>query len=147
MLSPRPVDAAPSRGPVLTSSAARILETEVARLRALRDAEPAARRDEALLQLEAVLRHAEVVDHDPAGGEPAGIGSRVTVEDVASGRTHEYVLVVWHDGEPGTVSAASPVGQAILGRGVGDEATVSLPGGRSRQLRIVALDQPLVRPG
>jgi transcription elongation GreA/GreB family factor len=152
-------------GPVLTAAAAEMLAAEVERLRALRDEEFTARRREALAvsgsdedahlaigedegvsnariaNLEALLRHATVVAHEPAGDDLAGIGSTVTVEDVVSGRQHEYVLVAWHDGARGTVSAASPVGQAILGRGVGDEASIELPGGRDRRLRIVAVQQ------
>jgi transcription elongation GreA/GreB family factor len=153
-------------GPVLTAAAAEMLAAEVERLRALRDEEFTARRREALAvsgsdedahlaigedegvsnariaNLEALLRHATVVAHEPAGDDLAGIGSTVTVEDVASGRRHDYVLVAWHDGAArGTVSAASPVGQAILGRGVGDEASIELPGGRDRRLRIVAVQQ------
>jgi transcription elongation factor GreA len=152
-----------TNGPVLTAAAAEMLAAEVERLRALRDQEFTARRREALAvsssdgdahlaigedegvinariaNLEALLRHATVVAHVPTGDDLAGIGSTVTVEDVASGRQHDYLLVAWHDGARGAVSAASPVGQAILGRGVGDEASISLPGGRDRKLRIIAV--------
>lgn len=154
-------------GPVLTSTAAHMLAGEVARLRELRDREFTARRREALsvsqsdgdahlaigedevvvnariAHLESLLRHATVVEHEASGEDVVGLGAQVTVEDVASGRRSAYVLVAWHDGEPGTVSAASPVGQAILGRGVGDEVAISLPGGRTRRLRVVAVEQPV----
>lgn len=159
-----------STGPVLTATAARMLAAEVARLRDLRDREFTERRREALAvaqtdgdahlaigedevvvnariaHLESLLRHARVVEHEISGEDVVTLDAKVTVEDLATGRAHDYRLVAWHDGEPGTVSAASPVGQAILGRGVGDEVEISLPGGRSRRLRIAAVEQQPLTP-
>jgi len=162
-------DAFARPGPVLTASAAEMLAAEVARLRGLMEREFTERRREAasdtdedarlaigedelvvrarIAGLESLLHQATVVDHDPAGEDVVALGSRVTLEDVASGRTSTHEMVAWHDGAgAGVVSAASPVGQAILGRAAGEEVTVDLPGGRSRRLRIAAVEpvEPVV---
>ncbi|HWV84793.1 MAG TPA: GreA/GreB family elongation factor [Capillimicrobium sp.] len=164
-----PSDAFARPGPVLTSTAAELLAAEVARLRGLMEREFTERRREAasdtdedarlaigedelvvrarIAGLESLLHQATVVDHDPAGEDVVALGSRVTLEDVASGRTSTHEMVAWHDGAgAGVVSAASPVGQAILGRAAGEEVTVDLPGGRSRRLRIAAVEpvEPVV---
>jgi transcription elongation factor GreA len=154
--------------PVLTTSAAEILAAEISRLRALKDREFRKRRRDALsvsagdedaqlaigedelvieariANLSTLLHHAELIDHDPGGEDIVTLGSRVLLEDLRTGAVVEYEMVAWHDGAAaGTVSAASPVGQAILGRAVGDEPTISLPGGRQRSLRIAGVDNML----
>ncbi len=167
-------DAAPTRisttasgGLVLTSGGAQLIAAEVARLRALREGEFAARRrdslavsstdgdahlaigeeqlvaDARIAALETVLRQATIVEHAPAGENIVGIGSTVTLEDVTTGKATTYDVVAWHDGvQVGTVSAVSPVGQAILGRAVGEELVIELPRGRTRHLRIAAVESP-----
>jgi transcription elongation factor GreA len=152
--------------PVLTPAAARSITAEVARLRALMEEEFTTRRREALTvaprdgdahmaigedevvvrarigHLEALLRQATIVDHQSGGGDVVTLGSRVTVEDVATGRRHAYTLVAWNDGGVDSVSAASPVGQAVLGRAAGDNVTITLPTGRTRRLVIAAVEAP-----
>ena len=168
----RPVDAgrpsAPPSVPVLTltPAAARSITAEVERLRSLMEQEFTTRRREALAvargdgdahlaigedevvvrarigHLESLLHQATIVDHQDGERDAVTLGSRVTVEDAATGRRHTYTLVAWNDGGAASVSAASPVGQAILGRAVGDAVTITLPTGRSRQLRIAAVEEP-----
>ena len=160
-----PVPLVAAGRPVLTSRGAEILAAEIERLRDLKDEEFRARRrdalsvsatdddaqmaigeDEAIIDarianLALLLHQADVVDHDAGGEDIVNLGSRVLLEDLATGAVVEYEMVAWHDGAiAGTVSAASPVGQAILGRGVGDQLTIGLPGGRQRSLRIAGLD-------
>jgi transcription elongation factor GreA len=156
----------PPGAPVLTPAAARSIAAEVVRLRAGMQREFTTRRREALSvapgdgdahwaigedelvvrarigHLEALLHQATIVDQQPGTGEVVSLGARVTVEDVATGRQHTYTLVAWNDGGAQSVSAASPVGQAVLGRSVGEEVTISLPTGRSRQLRIAGVQTP-----
>jgi transcription elongation factor GreA len=171
LMSTRPSVNAPC-APVLTAAAARSIAAEVARLRASMEQEFTTRRREALSvapgdgdshwaigedevvvrarigHLEALLHQATIVDHQTGGGDDVvSLGTRVTVEDVATGRRHRHTLVAWNDGGAASVSAASPVGQAVMGRAVGDEATITLPNGRSRRLRIVGVEpsqQPLL---
>jgi transcription elongation GreA/GreB family factor len=69
-----------------------------------------------------------------------GVGSIVTVDDVGSGAGARYRLVGSHQPRSaGDVSIGSPVGQALLGRRVGDTVVVELPDGRRRELRIASV--------
>lgn len=65
----------------------------------------------------------------------AGYGSIVTVEDVVTKAQSRYLLMVGSlvDIDAGQVSLASPVGQALLGRTIGEIVTVELP---QRELRL-----------
>jgi transcription elongation factor GreA len=63
-----------------------------------------------------------------------GFGSRVTVQDVRGGDRETYILAFgdFIDLDSGQISMASPLGQALLGRGVGDEVVLQLPRGERR---------------
>jgi transcription elongation factor GreA len=88
---------------------------------------------ERLNHLRLVLEHAEVIDEDP---DPHTVdpGDRVTVWDFKARKTRQFDLlgsrevVFVRDG----VSIDSPVGQALLGRRVGDVVEVTVPDGTSR---------------
>lgn len=69
-----------------------------------------------------------------------GLGSRVTVTDLATGDQDTYVLVLpeMMDIDAGHISLASPLGRALRDGRVGDEVELRLPTGR-RGLRIVEL--------
>lgn len=66
--------------------------------------------------------------------DSAGLGSVVLLEDAERGDRSEYVLMPGDvaDVTAGHASLASPIGQALLGRGVGDTIEVTLPVGRRR---------------
>ena len=67
------------------------------------------------------------------------IGSTITVEDVDSGAQGRYRLASAHEALTGNViSAASPLGQALMGHTPGTVVTVELPKGRSRTVRLVS---------
>ena len=69
-----------------------------------------------------------------------GLGSRVVVKDVKTGASEEYHLVFGDASEfdEGHVSMASPIGKALVGKGVGDLTMLRLPT-VTRQLKIVEL--------
>jgi transcription elongation factor GreA len=98
--------------------------------------------DARIARLEETLARAEIID--PAvSADSVAIGAMVTVRDTASASPVDYVIASAHaDTQPGHVSAASPVGEALLGRRRGDSVTVTLPRGRTRQLEIVAVALP-----
>ncbi len=85
-------------------------------------------------QLEAILKHAEVIGGQTAPGAKIHLGSTVILRDLASGSAVRYVLVSPSEVSPaeGKISIASPVGKAILSRTVGDEVEVSVPAGSLR---------------
>lgn len=69
-----------------------------------------------------------------------GLGSRVKVEDVATGEPEEYTLVLAEmmDIDAGHISLASPLGRALKDRQVGEEVVLQLPTMR-RKLRVTHL--------
>ena len=72
--------------------------------------------------------------------DKAGLGSRVVVEDEQT-KVHETYSLVFGDSvefEEGHVSMGSPIGRALVGKGVGDEAILKLPA-KTRRLKIVEL--------
>ena len=72
--------------------------------------------------------------------DKVGLGSRVVVEDQRSKARETYHLVFGdaEDFEEGHVTMASPIGRALVGKGVGETAFLKLPT-MTRQLRIVEL--------
>jgi transcription elongation factor GreA len=99
--------------------------------------------DARIARLEDILSRAETVD--PAtSNETVAIGCRVTLLDKSSGTTMQYAIASAHaDTPPGSVSAASPVGAALLGRRPGESVTVTLPGGHTRELEVIAISHGL----
>jgi transcription elongation factor GreA len=91
-----------------------------------------------LQALEQVLATAVVVDGDDERAGTAAIGSVVTIR--IGGKTVERRIVGDYEaiGED-AVSASSPIGSAILGRGAGETVAVELPSGAVRDLEIVAV--------
>jgi transcription elongation factor GreB len=80
-----------------------------------------------------------VVRPDPAQSGRVFFGARVTVED-EDGVASEYAIVGpdEFDAAAGRISVDSPLARALLGRRVGDEASVDRPKGRVRY-EIVAI--------
>jgi transcription elongation factor GreA len=91
-------------------------------------------------QLRQRLSRLSQVDVSQIPVDKVGLGSRVQVEDVKTGATEEYHLVFGDavDFEDGHVTMASPIGRALIGKGVGDVAILRLPAA-TRHLKIVEL--------
>ena len=69
------------------------------------------------------------IDIAQISADKAGLGSRVVVQDQATGKLENYELVFGDAGElhDGHVTMASPIGLALQGKGVGDTAILKLP--------------------
>ena len=82
----------------------------------------------------------KVVDGPPADRGRAFFGAWVTIVD-ADGRRRRHRIVGpdEFDREPGYLSMDAPLGRALLGRRVGDDIEVQLPGG-PLSASIVAID-------
>ncbi|MCC6189578.1 MAG: transcription elongation factor GreA [Anaerolineales bacterium] len=96
-----------------------------------------AKEDQAFLEgriqeLETVLRNATVVSADGSDGpaDVVGVGCTVTVQEPGE-PAEVYVLVGAKEADPraGRISNESPIGQALIGRRVGDVAKAKTPGG------------------
>ena len=92
-----------------------------------------------ILTLERILGEAVIVQDDPEDHEAVHIGSHVSVID-EDGEIEEFSIV----GSPESdlrrrkISNESPVGNALMGRKVGDQLAIPVPSG-VRNLRIVAI--------
>ncbi len=85
-----------------------------------------------ILQIEQMLRSARVIENDDGAddGEVA-VGSTVTIRDAAVGDEVSYTIVGTAEADPlrDRISNESPVGQALLGRKIGETVTVRVPAG------------------
>jgi transcription elongation factor GreA len=97
-----------------------------------------AREEQALLErriaiLQERIADAEVVDPDAENGV-LDVGERVRLRDLENGEEIQYELVGSLEADPfaGRISAASPLGRAVLGRRGGEVATVDAPKGPLR---------------
>jgi len=82
-----------------------------------------------ILQLQALIQNAVIIEeaHDL---QRVGLGSTVTVNN-EKGETAQYTIVGPMEADPksGRISNESPVGKALLGKGVGDEVQIHAPAG------------------
>jgi transcription elongation factor GreA len=81
--------------------------------------------------LEEELRTAQIIEHSAQSGDKITIGSKVTVRNTALGSEMllEIVGSMAADPATGKISNESPIGEALLGRQVGDTVPVVTPGG------------------
>jgi transcription elongation factor GreA len=93
-----------------------------------------------IASLEETLARAVVVGPNAADDGVAVVGSTLSIEDLGSGETTRYRLAGSHSGGRNIISAASPLGQALMGAAPGTVVTVELPSGRSRSVRLVTVE-------
>ena len=91
-------------------------------------------------QLEHDLERVEIVDASNADTGWVSIGSRVTLHDLDSDQERVFTLVDVREADVGAgkISTVSPIGQALMGRGAGDEVSIATPRG-SVQYRIASI--------
>jgi len=86
-------------------------------------------------ELEAGLAAAQILSDDGSGPSyRVEVGNKVTVKDAESGKKILYTLVDMREANvaAGKISTASPVGQALLERTVGEEVSINVPKGTLR---------------
>lgn len=93
-----------------------------------------------IAQLEGRVRELSMYNISSIPHDVVAYGSRVNVEDVDLGEmtTYEIVFPEEVDAAKGRISLSSPLGRALLNKGVGDEVEVQTPGGK-RTYQIVDL--------
>ena len=84
-----------------------------------------------ILKIESMLRMARVIDEEDQADDAVGIGSKVTVKDIGLGEEITYMICGAAEANPfeNQISNESPIGQALLGRRVGDKVDVVAPAG------------------
>lgn len=91
-------------------------------------------------QLRQRLSKLAQIDMTQIPTDKVGLGSKVVVQDQQTKNTETYSLVFGDsvEFEEGQVSMGSPIGKALVGKGVGDDCILKLPA-MTRRLRIVEL--------
>ena len=81
-----------------------------------------------------VLEFARVIDTSRLGSDKVGLLSKVEITNLASNARMAYTLVSPHEAnmKEGKISIKSPIGQALLGKKVGDVVDVHVPAGTIR---------------
>jgi transcription elongation factor GreA len=84
-----------------------------------------------IITLEKMLRNASIISKQDTDTDKVGIGSLVRIRDVEFGDEMEYSIVGRAEADPteNKISNESPVGRALLGRGIGDKIEVNVPVG------------------
>lgn len=82
--------------------------------------------------IESRMPRFNVIDMTTLDGDKVIFGATVEIEDVETGEVKKYTLMGPDEAEPskGSISLLSPVGRALLGKGVGDEIIVDAPKGK-----------------
>jgi len=93
-----------------------------------------------LSQLHGRLRDISMIDMSKIPHDRVGLGSTVVVLDTIKDEKIRYKLVTSEDVDvaKGLISTSSPIGKGLLGKIVGDEVKIQIPGG-IREMEIIEL--------
>jgi len=96
--------------------------------------------DARLAQLKSRLAEYSMVDITKIPHDRVGLGSKVVVLDTVKDEEITYKLVTSEESDfaNGLISTSSPIGRGLLGKKVGDEVKITIPGG-TRELEILKL--------
>ena len=96
-----------------------------------------------IMELKDKLGRAEVIDCTEVSCDRAVFGTIVTVVDLNTDEEVSYQLLGPEESDVGrgSISVLSPIGQAMIGKSVGDEFTVKAPGG-IREFEVVDINAP-----
>ncbi|MGL4623407.1 MAG: transcription elongation factor GreA [Culicoidibacterales bacterium] len=92
-----------------------------------------------IVQLEAMLRNAEIVEK--ASTDVIGFGSTIEFVEVGEEDIEEVTIVGSAEADPldGKISNDSPLAIALIGKAVGDEVEVTLPNGTIMAIAVKAI--------
>jgi transcription elongation factor GreA len=84
-----------------------------------------------IADLEFKIAHAKVVKRDEVAKDKAYLFAKVTVIDLDDEEEEIYTLVGPEEAKPDQnhISVKSPIGQGLLGKGVGEEVSIKVPAG------------------
>ncbi|MBI2830791.1 MAG: transcription elongation factor GreA [Chloroflexi bacterium] len=85
-------------------------------------------------ELEQILKTAVIVNGSKGTNLKVNVGDTVVLQDTASGEESRYMIVSPREVDPAKsrISNVSPIGKAVIGRGIGEVVEVAVP---SRKLR------------
>ncbi|MDD3480677.1 MAG: transcription elongation factor GreA [Patescibacteria group bacterium] len=85
-----------------------------------------------IIELEHILKNAELIDEDHANCSQVNLGCTVHLESSSKDLKYKIVGKVEADPEKGLISNESPIGRALMGKKKGDEVEVSVPAGLNK---------------
>lgn len=87
-----------------------------------------------IIQLENMLRNAEIVDESEIQTDVVNIGSVVKIKDFEFDEEEEFKIVGSAEADPmkNKISNESPVGKGLMGRKVGETVEIPIPDGVSK---------------
>lgn len=93
-----------------------------------------------VLWLEHQLSKARIIEAEDVDTSQASLGTTITIKDLDVKKTYIYTLVGTEEADvkENRISAASPVGKAIMGKQAGEEVIVRTPKG-IRHLKVVKI--------
>lgn len=96
-----------------------------------------------IADLEKAIQRAKVVERPDHHGDVAHLGTNVMLLDLEFDDEFEITLVGSFEADPAKnmISITSPLGEALLGKEVGEEVEIEAPGGTQRY-RIKGLSHP-----
>jgi len=92
--------------------------------------EEQAQNETRIMELKAMIMDAAIVE-EKTGGDIVGLGTKFVVDVNGEEKTYEMVGSTEADPISGKISNESVVGQALLGKKLGEEVEVELPSGKS----------------
>jgi len=81
--------------------------------------------NQAMLDVEDQLAHAEIIEPN-RNKDIVGLGSQVTIKGAGKTKTFKILGSTETDPSTGIISAASPIGSALMNRRIGDKVAVKL---------------------
>lgn len=93
-----------------------------------------------ILTLENIINNAIIIPEKPKNSGVVQVGSTVTVL-TEKNKKEKFIIVGSTETDPskGKISNVSPIGKALLGKRVGEEAEVRVPAGKIR-FKVVSID-------
>ena len=84
-----------------------------------------------IAEIEDILSHAVIIEDENEINGLVGLGCKVTVEDLDTGKQTEYQITGSQEANPMEykLSDDSPFGRAVVGKSEGDTFTVNAPSG------------------
>ena len=82
-------------------------------------------------EIEEMIKNSEIIDVKSTNGETVGFGCSVSLINLDTDEEVIYRIVGPYESDikKGTISITSPLGQALMGKCVGDEVNFKAPGG------------------
>lgn len=96
------------------------------------------------IRIEAILKNYVLIDDTDLNTDQVRLGLVVTLYDYEFDEEVDYYLVGSTEADPleGKISNESPVGQAIMGKKVGDEVEVKTPGSGIVKYKVIDIKIP-----